>query len=153
MELDDTDLLASYLRVSLVCYLLLLLLRQVMYVRLCKRHIGLYCITSYMNSNNNNRHMHACLVCALLASYMHVAHSFPVRIPYMNLTAVKFMGSLGFQHTELHLVCIVKAYITVNSVGKKQRLEKMYIYHDSEDENQLTFIISFLAGDDMGRSS
>lgn len=84
MELD-TDLLASYLRVSLVCYLLLLLLRQVMYVRLCKRHIGLYCITSYMNSNNNNRHMHACLVCELLASYMHVAHSFPVRIPYMNL--------------------------------------------------------------------
>lgn len=104
MELDDTDLLASYyLRVSLVCYLLLLLLRQVMYVRLCKRHIGLYCITSYMNSNNNNRHMYACLVCELLASYMHVAHSFPVRIPYMNITAVKFMGSLGFQHTELHL--------------------------------------------------
>ena len=37
-----------------------------------------------------------------------------------DLTAVKFMGSLGFQHTELHLVCIIKAYITVyNSVGTK----------------------------------
>lgn len=104
MELD-TDLLASYLRVSLVCYLLLLLAAETSNVRtpVQTRHIGLYCITSYMNSNNNNRHMHACLVCELLASYMHVAHSFPVRIPYMNLTAVKFMGSLGFQHTELHL--------------------------------------------------
>ena len=30
------------------------------------------------------------------------------------------MGSLGFQHTKLHLVCIIKAYITVyNSVGTK----------------------------------
>jgi hypothetical protein len=29
----------------------------------------------------------------------------------------------------------------------------MYIYQDSKYENQLTFIISFLAGDDMGRSS
>lgn len=70
MELDDTDLLASYyLRVSLVCYLLLLLLRQVMYVRLCKRHIELYCITSYMNRNNNNRHMHACAYYYCFCSY------------------------------------------------------------------------------------
>ena len=72
----------------------------------------------------------------------------------LNLTAVKFMGSLGFQHTELHLVCIIKAHITVyNSVGTNiEARRKCTFIRIPKMRIKLTFIISFLAGDDMRRS-